>query len=96
MPRGNPKPTPRARKPHKVKSIKLAAHLCPIAENSLNNATATIELGLSIVDYLAKQAAIGDEQAIGLLAHFGVEARIENVEPIVVWRKDGTEAAWIV
>jgi hypothetical protein len=96
MPKGNRQATGRPKKPHKIKRIKLSEHLVPIAEKSLDNATATIELGLSIVEFLAKEAAIGNPQAIALLAHFGVEAKIEEVEPIVVYRPDGEVAAWIV
>lgn len=95
MPKGNKQAEGRPKKPHKVKSIKLSQKLCPIAENSLDGATATIELGLAIVDYLSKQAAIGDEAAIELLARFGVEAKVTEVEPIVVYRSDGEVAAWI-
>jgi hypothetical protein len=96
MPRGNPKPTPRAIKPHKVKSIKLSDRLCPIAENSLKGQTQTIEFGLTMIDYLAAKAAQGDDQAIALLSRFGVEAKLTEKAPIVVWKPNGSEACWIV
>lgn len=98
MSKGNPSPSPKSRrkpKPHKVKSIKLAESLCPIAENSLSGTTSTIEFSLALVDYLAKQAIQGDEEAIGLLAKFGVEAQASTREAIIVYAKDGSEAAWI-
>jgi hypothetical protein len=106
MPKGNPgqprkkqtpgKPRPNRQKPHQRKTIKLSDRLVPIAENSLNGTTSSIELGLSIIEYLAKQASIGDEQAIEFLARFGVEAKIEECSPIVVYKPDGEVAAWIV
>lgn len=85
----NPNPSPLSRrkpKDHKKKSIKLQSKLCPIAENSLKNATETIELGLAIVEFLANQAAIGNIQAIELLAQFGVEVQATKEHPIVVHR----------
>jgi hypothetical protein len=96
MPKGNRQATGRPRKPSKSTRVNLALHLVPIAKNSLSGTTATIELGLSIVEFLAKEAAIGNPQAIALLARFGVEAKIESVEPIVVYRPDGEVSAWIV
>lgn len=84
----NPSPSPRSRrsaKPHKVKSIKLAAHLCPIVEQStIGGATAVLELGAAMIQFLASEAAIGNEKAILLLAKFGVEAKMEEEQPIVV------------
>lgn len=95
----NPNPSPLSRrkpKDHKRKSIKLKSSLCPIAENSLRNATQTIELGLAIVEFLANQAAKGNIQAIELLGQFGVEAKMTEEHPIVVHRSDGSIGSWIV
>lgn len=86
----------RSPKPHKVKSVKLAIDLCPIVENSLKGATETIELGAEIIQFLAIEAGKGNSAAIGLLARFGVQADLESVDPIVVYRPDGRESAWIV
>ena len=88
----NPNPSPLSRrkpKAHKKKTIKLRSNLCPIAENSLKNATETIELGLAIVEFLANQAATGNVQAIELLSQFGVEIQITEDRPIVVHRSGG-------
>lgn len=96
MPKGNKQATGRPRKPSESTRLNLSNHLVPIAKNSLSGKTATIELGLEIVNYLAKQASIGDEAAIQLLAHFGVEAKVTEVEPIVVYKPNGEVGAWIV
>jgi hypothetical protein len=97
MPKGNPKPKPRQpKKSYQVKSVRLAEHLCPIAENSLKGTTSTIELGLELISFLANEANCGNERAISLLAKFGVEAKATDVEPIIVYRADGEVAAWIV
>lgn len=95
MPKGNRQATGRPRKPSESTRINLALPLVQIAKNSLSGKTATIELGLAIVEFLANEATNGNQQAISLLAHFGVEAKIEEVEPIVVYRPDGKVAAWI-
>ena len=96
MPKGNRQAKGRPRKPSKSTRLNLDDRLVPIARDSLNGTTATIELGLSIVDYLAKQAALGSVEAIALLATFGVEVKIKDVDPIVVCKPSGEVAAWIV
>jgi len=106
MPRGNPgqprkkqtpgKPRPARQKPHQRKTIKLSDRLCPIAENSLNGTTSSIELGLSMVEDSAKQALAGNEQEIERLSRFGVEAKLTESGPVVVYKADGEVAAWIV
>ena len=96
MPKGNRQATGRPRKPSKSIRLNLSDRLVPIAKNSLSGQTATIELALSIVGYLAKQASLGSDEAIDLLAKFGVEAKIEEVEPIVVFKPNGEVASWIV
>ena len=96
----NPNPSPSSRrsaKPHKVKSIKLAEHLCPIVEQStIGGATAVLELGAEMIQFLASEAANENQKAIALLARFGVEAKIEEEQPIVVLRPDGSVGAWII
>ena len=96
----NPNPSPRSRrsaKPHTKKLIKLSAHLCPIVEKStIGGATAVLELGAEIIQFLAGEAAIGNEKAIALLARFGVEAKMNEEQPIVVLRPDGSVGAWII
>jgi hypothetical protein len=96
MPKGNKQAKGRPRKPSKSKRINLDDRLCPIAENSTKGTTATIELGLSIIHYLAQQSLSGDPQAIELLARFGIEAATKGAEPIVVYKPDGEVSAWIV
>jgi hypothetical protein len=96
MPKGNRQATGRPKKPHTRKTISLDDRLCPIAENSTKGATATIELGLSIMQYLAQQSLSGDPQAIALLARFGVAAEGEAGSPIVVYKPDGDVAAWVL
>lgn len=96
----NPTPPRRSRrsaKPHKKKTIKLAENLCPIVEQStIGGATAVLELGAEIIQFLAGEAATGNQKAIALLARFGVEAKMEEEQPIVVLRADGAVGAWIV
>lgn len=94
----NPSPAPRSTaKSHTVKSIKLATHLCPIVEQStIGGQTAVLELGAEMLQFLSTEAAIGNEKAIALLAKFGVEAKMEEEQPIVVLRPDGAIGAWIV
>lgn len=99
MSKGNPAPVShRQAKLHKKKTIKLAAHLVPIVEQSSleGGATAVLELGAEILQFLSIEAAIGNEKAISLLAKFGVEAKMEESQPIVVLRPDGAIGAWIV
>lgn len=96
MPKGNRQAKGRPLKPYTRKTISLSDRLCPIAENSTKGTTATIELGLSIIHYLAQQSLSGDPQAIELLARFGIEAATKGAEPIVVYKHDGDVAAWIV
>lgn len=96
MPKGNRQATGRPSKPHKIKRIKLSEHLVPIAENSLNNATATIELGLSILETKAIAALEGDESAISMLGEFGVEAKAADDGVIIVYKPSGEVSAWIV
>lgn len=82
-------------KPHKVICIKLDSRLVPFTENSLDGATDTIEMGLRIIQYLAKQAINEDKYAIDLLAKFGVEAKATESGPIVVYRPGVKEAFWV-
>ena len=63
---------PKPKKSYKVKSIRLASELVPIAENSLSGATETIELGLAIVQHLVTEASLGNKTAIRLLRRFRV------------------------
>lgn len=88
----NPSPAPRSTaKSHTVKSIKLATHLCPIVEKStIGGATAVLELGVEMIQFLASESAIGNEKAIALLARFGVEAKMIEDQPIVVLIPDKT------
>ena len=96
----NPNPSPSSRrsaKSHKKKSIKLASHLLPIVEQStIGGATAVLELGAEMIQFLASEAAIGNKKAIALLARFGVEAKMEQEQPIIILRTDGSVSAWIV
>ena len=70
---------------HTKKLIKLALRLCPIVEQStIGGATAVLELGAEMIQFLAGEAAIGNDKAIALLAIFGVEAKMIGDQPIVV------------
>jgi hypothetical protein len=89
MAKGNPKPSShRQAKPHKAISIKLAEHLCPIAENSLKGQTEAIELGLTLLQFLATEATQGNKSSVDLLAEFGVEAVVKDGRAIVVHKSD--------
>lgn len=78
---------PKPKKSYKVKSIRLAAELVPIAENSLGGATETIELGLAIVQHLSTEAKLGNKTAIRLLARFGVHQSDLNKEDLQTGEK---------
>ena len=89
MAKGNPKPSShRQAKPHKVISLKLAERLCPIAENSLKGQTETIELGLTLLQFLATEVTQGNGFAVDLLAEFGVKAVVKDGRAIVVHKAD--------
>jgi hypothetical protein len=49
-----------------------------------------------MVEDSAKQALAGNEQEIERLSRFGVEAKLTESGPVVVYKADGEVAAWIV
>jgi hypothetical protein len=96
MPKGSPgQPRPNDRKPHKSRSLKLAIEQNAFAEASTTNATASIEVSLAMMEFVAGEAFRGNITAIGLLAKMGLEASGTVEAPIVVYRPDGEVAAWI-
>jgi hypothetical protein len=96
MPKGSPgQPRPNDRKPHKTRSLKLALPQNAFAEASTSNATASIEISLAMMQFVAGETFRGNETAIGLLARMGLEASGTLEDPIVVYRPDGEVAAWI-
>jgi hypothetical protein len=96
MPKGSPgKPRPNARKPHKASSYKLALKADAFARASTTNATASIEVSLAMMKFVAGEAFRGNTTAIGLLAKMSLEASGTVEAPIVVYRPDGEVAAWI-
>jgi hypothetical protein len=55
----------------------------------------TVNKGLEAIELLSIYASKGDVTAIQYLASIGLQVVEERIEPIVVFKPDGAEAAWI-
>jgi hypothetical protein len=75
--------------------IKLHTPRNNFAITSLNNATATIEYSLLLMEATAKMALNGDENAIAFLNQIGLEAAEKSGRTILVHKRDSAIADWI-